>query len=250
MAQTSAKLIELIGTGTLPQTRLTLESALASYAVGKVDFLTLLTNLLNVLSQELQYAQELTNLEKARANLERVVSTALEVAHQAPLRPLAEDGGPRRLQVPVLHGTWSRGTAGLEDPISGEKRDFSGFFPDWEWNADYRHDIGNFSYGFTLGDRDRFTFFRTDEFDINFNEGPVATAFVEYRPTARTSITIDVDNAINTRGMRRRIIFDPNRADPDRIIDEFEAWTKKRGIALTKIDLETFRRACELGMFR
>jgi outer membrane protein, heavy metal efflux system len=73
MAQTSAKLIELIGTGTLPQTRLTLESALASYAVGKVDFLTLLTNLQNVLNQELQYAQELTNFEKALANLERVV---------------------------------------------------------------------------------------------------------------------------------------------------------------------------------
>lgn len=61
-------------------------------------------------------------LHVAPANLERVVSTALEVAHQAPLRPLAEDGGPRRLQVPVLHGTWSRGTAGLEDPISGEQR--------------------------------------------------------------------------------------------------------------------------------
>jgi hypothetical protein len=38
-----------------------------------VDFLTLLTNLLNVLNQELQYAQELTNFEKALANLERVV---------------------------------------------------------------------------------------------------------------------------------------------------------------------------------
>jgi outer membrane protein TolC len=73
MAQTSAKLLELIGTGTLPQARLTLESALASYAVGKVDFLTLLTNLLNVLNQELQYAQELSNFEKALANLERVV---------------------------------------------------------------------------------------------------------------------------------------------------------------------------------
>ncbi len=54
MAQTSGKLIDLIGTGALPQARLTLESALASYAVGKVDFLTLLTNLLNVLNQELQ----------------------------------------------------------------------------------------------------------------------------------------------------------------------------------------------------
>jgi outer membrane protein TolC len=73
MAQTSGKLLELIGAGTLPQARLTLESALASYAVGRVDFLTLLTNLMNVLTQELQYAQELTNFEKALANLERVV---------------------------------------------------------------------------------------------------------------------------------------------------------------------------------
>ena len=77
MAQTSAQLIALIGTGALPQARLTLESALASYAVGKVDFLTLLTNLLNVLNQELQYAQELTTFEKALANLERVIGTPL-----------------------------------------------------------------------------------------------------------------------------------------------------------------------------
>jgi cobalt-zinc-cadmium efflux system outer membrane protein len=77
MAQTSGKLIELIGTVALPQARLTLESALASYAVGKVDFLSLLTNLLNVLNQELQYAQELSNFEKALANLERVIGTSL-----------------------------------------------------------------------------------------------------------------------------------------------------------------------------
>jgi outer membrane protein, heavy metal efflux system len=77
MAQTSTTLIALIGTGALPQARLTLESALASYAVGKVDFLTLLTNLLNVLNQELQYAQELTTFEKALANLERVIGTLL-----------------------------------------------------------------------------------------------------------------------------------------------------------------------------
>jgi outer membrane protein TolC len=77
MAQTSGTLIELIGTAALPQARLTLESALASYAVGKVDFLTLLTNLLNVLNQELQYAQELSSFEKALANLERVIGTPL-----------------------------------------------------------------------------------------------------------------------------------------------------------------------------
>ena len=77
----------------------------------------------------------------------------------------------------------------VTDPISGEKRNFSDFYPDWEWNVDVRRDVGAFSYGFVVSDRDRFTFFRTDEFDTNFNGGPYATAFIEYRPGPRTSIT-------------------------------------------------------------
>lgn len=77
-AETSERLLELIGTGTLPQATLTLESSIASYAVGKVDFLTLLTNLLNVLHQELQYFQELANFEKALARLERAVGVSLD----------------------------------------------------------------------------------------------------------------------------------------------------------------------------
>ena len=62
----------------------------------------------------------------------------------------------------------------VDDPISGEVRNWSDFFPDWRWNVDFRHDVGKFSYGFTVEDRDRFTFFRTDEYDINFNGGPSA----------------------------------------------------------------------------
>ncbi|MFN3476035.1 MAG: TolC family protein [Candidatus Methylomirabilales bacterium] len=77
-AETSERLLTLIGTGTLPQAALTLESSIASYAVGKVDFLTLLTNLLNVLNQELQYYQELANFEKALARLERVVGVSFD----------------------------------------------------------------------------------------------------------------------------------------------------------------------------
>lgn len=77
-AETSERLLELIGTGTLPQATLTLESSIASYAVGKVDFLTLLTNLLNVLNQELQYYQELTNFEKALARLEPMVGVSFD----------------------------------------------------------------------------------------------------------------------------------------------------------------------------
>jgi hypothetical protein len=121
----------------------------------------------------------------------------------------------------------------VEDPIDGTMRNFTGDFPDWDWNLDYRQDIGKFSYGFVLSDRDRITFFRTDEFDINFNGGPYATAFVEYRPTARTTITLDLDNAIATPGKRRRIIFDPNRSEPPPVIDEFRERNRHLNFGLT-----------------
>ena len=121
----------------------------------------------------------------------------------------------------------------VEDPISGEQRNFSDFYPDWQWNIDVRRDSGAWSYGFSLGDRDRFTFFRTDESDTNFNTQPYATAFVEYRPDAKTSITVDLDNAINTHGARDRLIYIPNRLDPDFVINEFRERNRHLNFGLT-----------------
>lgn len=109
----------------------------------------------------------------------------------------------------------------VEDPISGEQRNFSGLFPDWEWNVDVRRDSGAFSYGFTVAHRDRFTFFRTDEFDSLFNGGPFGTAFVEYRPDERSAVTFDVNNLFDTPAQRERLMFLPNRATPDLALREF-----------------------------
>ncbi len=121
----------------------------------------------------------------------------------------------------------------VDDPISGEARNWSDFFPDWQWNVDFRHDVGKFSYGFTVEDRDRFTFFRTDEYDINFNGGPFGTAFVEYRPRNGTTITLDLDNALDTSGNRNRILFRPNRALPTQVIDEFRERDRHLNFGLT-----------------
>ncbi len=122
----------------------------------------------------------------------------------------------------------------VEDPISGEMRNFTDYFPDWEWEVDVRRDIGNFSYGFTIEDRDRFTFFRTTEFDTNFNSQPYATAFIEYRPDPRTSITFDIDNAINTHGMRNREIYIENRATPNPfVINELRERNRHLNLGLT-----------------
>jgi len=130
-----------------------------------------------------------------------------------------------------LGGTLQR--TRVEDPISGKQRNWSDFFPDWQWNAEFRHDVGKISYGFTVTDRDRFTFFRTDEFDSNFNGGVFGTAFVEYRPRDGTTITLDLDNALDTSGNRNRILFRPNRAQPDLVIDEFRERNRHLNFGLT-----------------
>ncbi len=121
----------------------------------------------------------------------------------------------------------------VADPISGEQRKFSGFFPAWQWRTDVRRDAGKWSYGFSVNDYQRITFYRTDEFDTNFNGGVYGTAFVEYRPTAKTSITLDVDNAFDTSGNRARRLFFPNRATPDDVIDEIRERNRHVSFGLT-----------------
>jgi hypothetical protein len=118
----------------------------------------------------------------------------------------------------------------VEDPISGEKRNWSGFFPDWQWDLTVRRDAGSLSYGFEVFDNKRFTFFRTDEFDSNFNGAPGWNAFVEYRPSSKTSVTLNVDHVF---GKRNRLLFRPNRADPDFIINEFRERDQHISVGLT-----------------
>ncbi|HET9787711.1 MAG TPA: TolC family protein [Pyrinomonadaceae bacterium] len=78
LAQTTAKrLMKLYSTTIVPQSSLSLESAIAGYEVGKVDFLTLLDNLVTLLNYELSYYEQLSNEEKAVAALEPLVGVTL-----------------------------------------------------------------------------------------------------------------------------------------------------------------------------
>ena len=74
-AQRAEKLIALFTDAILPQARLTLEAAQAGYAVGKVDFLTLLSSLLTLQDNELELHGEITEHEKALARLEEVIGS-------------------------------------------------------------------------------------------------------------------------------------------------------------------------------
>jgi len=67
---TSRRLADLYGDSVLPQARLSLESSLASYQVGRVDFLSVLTNFVTVLSYEISYEEQHARYLQALARLE------------------------------------------------------------------------------------------------------------------------------------------------------------------------------------
>lgn len=76
-AKASERLTDLYGKGVVPQATLTLESSMASYEVGTVDFLTLLSNFMTVLEGELNYFEEFAGYHKALARLEQATGLRL-----------------------------------------------------------------------------------------------------------------------------------------------------------------------------
>jgi len=64
---------ELYRTGIIPQAGLQVSSAMSSYRVGKVDFLTLLDSQMTLYRYETEYHQAITEYERIVANLEAAV---------------------------------------------------------------------------------------------------------------------------------------------------------------------------------
>jgi len=75
--QSSERILNLYKTTLLPQAQLTVDSSASAYEVGSTDFLTLITNLTNLISLERQYYDELARHEEAIARLEPVVGREL-----------------------------------------------------------------------------------------------------------------------------------------------------------------------------
>lgn len=76
-ATTAARLAALYRDTVVPQGRLALESSIASYQTGTVDFLSVLTNFGSVLDFEMTYFDELATFHGAVARLEAMTGTAL-----------------------------------------------------------------------------------------------------------------------------------------------------------------------------
>jgi outer membrane protein TolC len=77
MAQTSEQLVRIYGQAVIPQAALTLESSLASYETGAVDFLTVLMNYMTAVEYEMNYYEELQNFYLALARLEEMTARPL-----------------------------------------------------------------------------------------------------------------------------------------------------------------------------
>jgi len=76
-ATTAEKLVELYQTGIIPQSSLSLESAISGYQVGDIDFLTLLDNLITLFNFELEYYGQLTSYHKALTRIEEIAAIEL-----------------------------------------------------------------------------------------------------------------------------------------------------------------------------
>jgi outer membrane protein TolC len=76
-AKTSENLIDLYKNGIIPQSTLSLNSAISGYQVGDIDFLTLLNNLTTLFNFEIEYYRQLAQYHKAIARLEEITGVEL-----------------------------------------------------------------------------------------------------------------------------------------------------------------------------
>jgi outer membrane protein, heavy metal efflux system len=76
-AKTARELLQLYSQRIANEAAATLESSLVSYQAGKVDFLTVLNNLVTVRQYKLRYQEELTKYQKALARLEELTALSL-----------------------------------------------------------------------------------------------------------------------------------------------------------------------------
>jgi outer membrane protein TolC len=76
--QKNERLLNLFETGIIPQASQSLNSAIAGYQTDKVDFLTLLTNQVNLFNFELDFYRILSDHHKGAAEIEALTGTELE----------------------------------------------------------------------------------------------------------------------------------------------------------------------------
>ena len=102
----------------------------------------------------------------------------------------------------------------VEDPYTLRQRRFSGF-PTYRFDSSFRQDLGRYAWGFNIYTNPGQSYFRRNEVDTPNGQEPFVTAFAEYRPTQRTTVTLGLDNLLEVKGKRFRTFFVPDRSNPE-----------------------------------
>ncbi|MDE2618782.1 MAG: hypothetical protein KGL54_01345 [Sphingomonadales bacterium] len=130
-----------------------------------------------------------------------------------PLARLGLRGGRLSLSTSYL-------STRVRDPYTGLDRPYSGTSA-FVWQAAFRQDRGKFAWGFELSGNTPSTFYRRDELDRTWSQMPYVTAFADYRPDARTTLTLGLDNATGVPAFRRRQFFTPDRRTATADLEEY-----------------------------
>ena len=78
VAQTARQLIELYQKSVIPEAQLALESSLAGYQAGSLDFLPVFSNFMNVVEYDLMYHEEIMQFHVAMARLEELTGEEID----------------------------------------------------------------------------------------------------------------------------------------------------------------------------
>lgn len=90
-AETAENLTDLYKNGIIPQAKLSLDSSISAYQVGKIDFLTLLDDMMTVFTFELEYYRKLVEYQTALANIEEIAGINIIGSERSWTPALEED---------------------------------------------------------------------------------------------------------------------------------------------------------------
>ena len=133
----------------------------------------------------------------------------------APLKRFGIKGG--RL---TLYGSYV-GTS-VADPYTFEKRPFSNnnaFY----FEVNFRQDLGKFAWGIDMEGNTHSTNFRRNELDRFSQQNPYSSVFIEYRPSAKTTINFTMGNITQAGSYRKRTFFAPDRTNPTPYLLEYRS---------------------------
>ncbi len=117
-----------------------------------------------------------------------------------------------------LYGSYVK--TSVRDPYTLAWRPFSGnalFY----YNASFRQDLGKFAWGVGFEGSTGNTAYRRNELDKYQGMSPFVTAFAEYRPDRRWTITAGANNVIDAYASRDRDFFLPDRTNPNPFLHEY-----------------------------